>query len=216
MSTQKIPLPGLVYNGSLPIILTPGASATLGTASEWAISTVPVASGAGTLTAAANIATLTFAAAHGVVKSIINGQNYFTATGQNVATPYFQLSGVTGVTAFNAVTWTILDVPSTTTITFFTTLSATGAVFTAGSFAPLYTLLPGDYDFLLGANGVIQYNPDGTGIPQGPFINPSVTGATYRQLAAVSTAGQLWFDGVGQKFFLANGGAGTSRFSQIS
>jgi len=217
MSTQKIPVPGLVYNGSLPIITSPGPSASLGTANEWAISTVQIALGAGgLLTFSNNIATLTFNAAHGIVKSVINGQNYFTMPSQNVASPYFQISGATGVTAVNGVTWTILDVPTTTTLTFFTTLTG-AAVVTAANFNPVYALLPGDYDYLLGANAVIQYNPDGTGIPQNQFINPSVTGATFRSLAAVSTSGQFWFDGVGQKIVLCNNGsAGTSRFSQIT
>jgi hypothetical protein len=216
MSTQKISVAGLIYNGSLPIISSPGANATLSTANEWAISTVQIAmGGSGTLTFSGNVGTITFTSAHGIIKSVIQGQNYFTMPSQNVASPYFQISGATGVTALNGVTWTLIDVPTTTTATFFTTLTG-AAVVTSANFNPVYALLPGDFDFLLAGNAVIQYNPDNTGIPQGPAINPSVTGATFRSLAAVSTSGELWFDGVGQKIVLCNNGtAGTSRFSQI-
>lgn len=217
MSTQKISIPGLVY-GKSPVLVSPGASATLGTTLEIAISAVPIAMGAAGAVAAtaAFICTATFNAAHGIIASTIGGQLYITMPSQTVPSPFFQFTGVTGVTAWNGVTLQILSVPTTTTITFYATISTTGAVFTAASLVPVYTLpFPGDYDFLLGPNAVIQYNPDNTGYPQTNAIATTVTGATFRQLAAVSTAGQLWFDGVGQKIVLCSGGAGTSRFSLV-
>lgn len=203
MSAQKMPVAGLAY------------------ATEVSTTALPIAVGAGTLTAVGNIWTLTFAAAHGYTQTIgqdgrITIQNVTTGHGPTLyGQTYFQLTGATVVTAFNAVTWTMLSIPTTTTMTFFSTL--TGApVVTAASLQPVFALNTGFYNVVTGANAVMQYNPDGNGLPQGPLINPSVTGATFRALIAVSSSDAAWFDGVGQSFILCSGAAGTTRWSFIS
>jgi len=68
----------------------------------------------------------------------------------------------------------------------------------------------------LGPNCAVQYNPDNTGAPIVPGTStytPAIPTPTFRQLAAVSTTEQIEFEGAGQTIVIANGGAGTTRWS---
>lgn len=202
---------------------------------EFSTTAVPIALGAGGLLAlqsqgaGSNIATLTFNSAHGYTQTLQpNGitliQNAATAHGPtnfggatNVSPfTYFQLTGATVTTAVNLTTFVILAIPSTTTMLIYLPLSGTNPTVTAASFLPVFVPQYGEYNITLGANCAAQYNPDNTG---SPVLPPSgvmpATNPTFRALAAVSTSGQIEFDGLSaQTFIIANGSAGTTRWSQ--
>lgn len=201
--------------------------------SEISTTQVPVASGAGTITFANNIATVTFAAAHGLTLTPAAGTapNYFgTFTG---------VTGITGTGTLNGPIFRILAIPSATTIQIYTTVTA--AVFTAGTFVPIF-LIPGIAQIgssfvngptmtgvavapalvtagvanvITGANCVVQYYP-----ANDSFINDPSSGNTQnaqaatRTLVPVSSQGQVWFDGP-TTVIAASGGAGTTRWSVI-
>lgn len=189
---------------------------------EFSTTAVPIALGAGGLLALqsqANLALLTFNAAHGYTQTqLANGlstiQNATTGHGPTAGgQTYFQLTGATVNTAVNGVTFAIFSIPSTTTMLFWCTLTGTNPTVTAGSFVPAFVPLEGTYNLALGANCAVSYNPDNTGYPQ-VQPNATLTGATFRVLQAVSTTQQLFFEGLaGQTLILASGGAGTSRWS---
>jgi hypothetical protein len=201
--------------------------------SELTTTQVPVAVGAGTFAAANNIATLTFAAAHGLT---------LTPAAGTLANYFFQLAGATaqsGVGTINGPIFRILSIPSTTTLTFYTTVTA--ATVTAATLTPVFVVPfigqnvsafvngplqgttpvapawvgAGMINASLGANCTIQYNPDNTSIIQDPTV-PTTLAATpvYRTLVAASGSGQQWLSDVSIALF-ASGGAGTSRVSLI-
>lgn len=202
---------------------------------EFSTTAVPIAMGAGGLAAlqsagaGSNTALLTFNAAHGYTATLqANGttliQNASTGHGP---TPYggttldsqwtlFQISGATGNTAINGFTMAILAIPSTTTMLVACPVTGSNPVVTAANWIPVFALQYGQYNLALGANCAVQYNPDNTGSPYtGNSLASSVVPApVFRTLQAVSTNAQLEFDGAsGQTIVIANGGAGTSRWS---
>jgi len=200
---------------------------------EFSTTAVPIALGAGGLLAlqsqgaGSNIATLTFNAAHGytqtnqsngtkLIQNVTTGHGPTLYGGSALQSPYtyFQLTGATGVTAVNGVTLPILAIPSTTTMLVYAPLSGTNPTVTGASFQPVFVPSYGEYNFTLGANCVMQYNPDNTGSPVVPPA-ASLPAPTWRSLFAASTAGQVDLDGAGQMIILASGGAGTSRWSII-
>jgi hypothetical protein len=207
---------------------------------EFSTTAVPIAMGAGGLmalqntgsgtVAGCNTALLTFNSAHGYTATL---QPNGTTIIQNVTTNHgppilggsqydsalytlFQLSGATVNTAVNGFTMSILAIPSTTTMIVACPVTGTNPTVTAASFIPVWALQYGQYNMALGANCAVQYNPDNTGSPYTQqSLNSSVVPApTFRALAAVSTNDQIEFEGIaGQTIVLANGGAGTSRWS---
>jgi hypothetical protein len=203
---------------------------------EFSTTAVPIAMGAGGLMAlqsggaGSNTALLTFNAAHGYTAT---AQPNGTTLIQNTTTNHvpmgaggltlltanyllFQLTGATVNTAVNGITFPVLAIPSTTTMLIWCTLTGTNPTVTAASFLPVFAVQWGLYNVFLGANCAVQYNPDNTGSP----IFPPSTAALpvtpiFRQLLAVSTAAQVEFDGLSaQTIVIANGAAGTSRWSQ--
>lgn len=217
MSDTKLPLPGGAE------FLQPELSTTQ----------VPISSGAGSCAFANNICTMTFAAAHGLTMAPAAGTmpNYF-----------IQFSGATaqsGTGSINGPIFRILGIPSTTTITFYTTVTA--ATWTAGTATPVFlppftsilgstfvgflnnlgtnvppALLQGSFcNLALGPNCTVQYNPDNTSvIYDGSTGNTPAAAPTYRTLVAASGAGQIWLNGPQMGVF-ASGGAGTSRVSVL-
>ncbi len=147
------------------------------------------------VTITGGVATVTAAAAHGLVAG-----NTFT------------FSGSTGVTGLNGTTWTVQSVSSTTVFTFLTSLAGT----VAGTIVLDPVLVPsnGIYNVTVGANAVVQYNPDNTGIPQNSSTG-NVTGATWRTLVAASSSGSFTTDGYGIRI-LCNGTTGTTYWSEYS
>lgn len=201
---------------------------------ELSTTQVPIALGAGGLFAVANnIATITFNAAHGLT---------LTPAAGTLANYFIQFSGAsaqTGVGTLNGPIFRILSIPTATTITIYTTVTAatmTGATATpvfvcpfvgqnVSGFVngPIMTATPvapawvgaGMVNFNLGANCTVQYNPDNTSVIQDPLIaNTLATTPTYRNVLAASTPGQLWASDVSIALF-ASGGAGTTRLSLI-
>jgi hypothetical protein len=195
---------------------------------------IPVALGAGGLFAVANnIATITFNAAHGLT---------LTPAAGTLANYFIQFSGATaqtGVGTLNGPIFRILSIPTPTTITIYTTVTAatmTGATATpvflvpfigqnVSSFVngPIMTTTPvapawvgaGMCNLSLGANCTVQYNPDNTSIIQDPTVASTLaTTPTYRTLLAASSQTQLWMSDVSIALF-ASGAAGTSRISLI-
>jgi hypothetical protein len=202
---------------------------------EFSTTAVPIAMGAGGLMAlqqnGTNTALLTFNSAHGYTATL---QKNGTTLIQNTTTGHgppalggvtldsadytlFQLSGATVNTAVNGFTMGIIAIPSTTTMLVACPVTGAAPTVTAANFLPVFALQYGQYNFTLGANCAIQYNPDNTG---SPYIRTSIASAvvpapTFRQLAAVSTADQIETEGLaGQTIVIANGSAGTSRWSQ--
>jgi hypothetical protein len=200
---------------------------------EFATTAVPIAMGAGGLMAlqsggaGSNTATLTFNSAHGYTATLqANGltliQNVTTNhvppqfAGSNLFFPYalFQLSGATTNTAVNGFTMSIIAIPSTTTMTVACPVTGSNPVVTSANFLPVFALQYGQYNVFLGANCAVQYNPDNTGSPYLPGGGATVPAPVLRTLQAVSTAAQVEFEGLaGQTYIIANGTAGTSRWS---
>jgi hypothetical protein len=207
---------------------------------EFSTTAVPIALGAsgtmalqntgtGTL-AGSNTALLTFTAAHGYTATLLaNGttliQNTTTGHGppptggtslDTTAYTCFQITGATGNTAVNGLTLGAVAVPSPTTMLVACPVSGANPVVTAASVNPVFLLQYGQYNLTLGANCAAQYNPDNTG---SPYTGLSVASSfvptpVWRPLMAVSTSGQLDFEGLaGQTNIIASGGAGTSRWS---
>jgi hypothetical protein len=218
MSDLKIVVPGAVF-------LT-----------ELATTQVPVASGAGTFSATNNIATITFAGAHGLTFTPAAG------TAPNFFVQFTGFAAQTGVGTLNGPIFRILAIPSATTIQIYTTVTA--ATFTAGTAIPVFiptgaaivgsvfsapqvTVAAGAItqgplqasawvNMNLGANCVAQYNPDNTSIIQDSTTgNTLAVAPTFRTMLAASTGGQLWIDGAGASAIFASGSAGTSRFSVV-
>jgi hypothetical protein len=200
---------------------------------ELSTTQVPVASGAGTIVVANNIATVTFAGAHGLTMTPAAGTapNYFcTFTG---------VAGMVGVGTFNGPIFRILAIPSATTIQVYTTLTA--ATFAAGTCVPIF-IMPGTAQIgsgfvngplmtgvavppafieacvanvTTGANCVVQYYPANDSFINDPLSgNTQAAPAATRTLVPVSSQGQVWFDGP-TTVIAASGGAGTTRWSVI-
>jgi hypothetical protein len=204
---------------------------------EFATTAVPIAMGAGGLMAlqntgaatlaGCNTALLTFNSAHGYTATLqANGTTLIQNTTTNhVPTPYggvtldpnyllFQLTGATVNTAVNGFTMAVFAIPSTTTMLVACPVSGANPTVTAASFQPVFALQYGQYNFTLGANCLIEYNPDNTGSPYFNVASSVVPAPVFRQLQAVSTAAQIESEGAaGQTIVLASGGAGTSRWS---
>jgi hypothetical protein len=212
---MKLPVQGLQFQGELTTVQ------------------VPIASGAGSIAFANNIATVTFAAAHGLT---------LTPAAGTLANYFIQFSGITaqsGVGTMNGPIFRILAIPSATTIQVYTTVTA--ATFTAGTATPVFvvpflgqnvssfvngptmtgvTVAPawvgaGMCNLSLGPNCTVQYNPDNTSIIEDALTgNTLAVAPTYRTLLAASSQTQLWMSDVSIALF-ASGTAGTSRLSLI-
>jgi hypothetical protein len=200
---------------------------------ELSTTQVPISSGAGTCAFANNICTMTFAAVHGLTMAPSAGvmPNYF-----------IQFSGATaqsGVGTINGPIFRILSIPSTTTLTFYTTVTA--ATWTAGSAVPVFlppfssilgstfvgflnnlgtnvppALVQSSFiNAVLGPNCTIQYDPTNVQIVyDGSTGNTPSSVPTLRTLMAASGAGQIWMNPP-QMVLLASGSAGTSRISVL-
>lgn len=206
MSIQKIPLAGFTFEAEFTTALLP-------------------VTGSGTPTpAGSGILTYTTTGAHGLVA----GQAV-TFTG---AVP----------TTYNTTTFVVLSVPTTTTFTIYTippnSTTSLGQVTTAGSAVPVFLLGAGKaskagmFFMSLGANAVVQYNPDNTGYVDCSYIQPStnttviptdsvspsvpvsVSGATWRTVIAASATGMVWSDSYGVRV-ICSGSAGTSHWSRV-
>jgi hypothetical protein len=202
---------------------------------------IPAGAGA-TFSAANNIGTITFNAAHGLTLNPAANvpPNYYISFGGST-------SGLTGTGVLVGNVFRILTIPSTTAITIYTTITAATVTsltgipvfypwlqpsqqsgFVAGPtqtistvvtpFAPGY-LQAAAFNFSLGANCVIQYCP-----AQNAYILDQVTttalggtpgtAPTYRTIAAASTANQMWIVPPNMGIF-ASGTTANSFFSQI-
>jgi hypothetical protein len=208
---------------------------------EQSTTAVPIAMGAGGLMAlqntgsgtlaGCNTALLTFNAAHGytavlqangvnLISNVTTGHGPPITGGTQLETglfTLFQLTGATVNTAVNGFTMSILAIPSTTTMLVACPVTGTNPTVTAASFLPVFQLQYGQFNVALGANCALQYNPDNTGSPytQQSLSISTVPAPVFRQLQAVSTTAQIESEGLaGQTIVIANGGAGTSRWSQ--
>ena len=221
MSDLKIAVPGLDYLTEL-------------STTQYVI---PAGAGA-TFSASNNIATITTNAAHGLTFSPSANvlPNYFIKFGTSTS----GLSG-TGILVGNV--FRILSIPSTTTFTIYTTVTA--ATITSTTFIPVFypvmqaSLLSGvsqaywnntlaatvspSYPYYgsvqcanmtLGANCVASYNPDNTSVPLDPSTgNTPSTAPTMRTLLAASAGGQMRFGP--QDYIAASGTTATSYLSIV-
>lgn len=207
---------------------------------EFSTTAVPIAMGAGGLMAlqntgsgtlaGCNTALLTFNAAHGytavkqasgivLISNAATGHGPMVVSGAAIPQSYtfFQLSGATVNTAVNGFTMAILAVPSTTTMLVACPVTGANPTVTAANWIPVWALQSGSYNFALGPNCTVQYNPDNTGSPYFNVQSSVVPAPVFRQLLAVSTTAQLDSEGyAGQTILEASGGAGTSRWSQYA
>jgi len=198
---------------------------------------IPAGAGA-TFSAANNIATITFNAAHGLTfnPSANVLPNYFIKFGGST-------SGLTGTGILVGNVFRILSIPSTTSITIYTTITAATVTSLTGIpvFYPVFqtallsgaatgTLVSGPYgsfatsggypyygsaqcvNATFGANCVASYNPDNTGVPldASTGLTPA-TAPTVRTMLAASASGQLRF---GPYDYIA--ASGTTATSYIS
>jgi hypothetical protein len=201
---------------------------------------IPAGAGA-TFSAANNIATITFNAAHGLTFSPAANvlPNYFIQFGGST-------SGLTGTGILVGNTFRILSIPSTTTITIYTTVTAatvtsmtgipvfypifqqallsgaatgtlasgtTGSFATTGGFPYYGSVQACNLNF--GANCVAVYNSDNNGIPLDATTGSTPTTApTFRTMLAASNNGQLRFGPYDQ--IIASGTTATSRLSIVA
>lgn len=201
---------------------------------EMSTTQVPVPAGAGSaFTAANNIGTITTNAAHGLTAAPAAGTmpNFFV-----------QITGATaqtGTGTLNGPIFRILSIPSTTTFTIYTTVTA--ATVTASTYIPVFlppfTAILGStfVNFLnnlgtnvagalvqsssvmcvFGANCTLQYDPSNVQIIYDAAAgNTPSSVPTLRTLIAASGTGQTWINPP-QMAILASGAAGTSRVSVI-
>lgn len=225
MSDLKIALPGSVYQSELSTTQI----AITATANAWTYAQVSTT----------NIATITTASAHGLTFTPAAGTlpNFFVTFSGNI-------TAQTGVGTLIGNTFRILSIPSTTTFTIYSTVTAATAATSASItpvFVPVYTAAVGspfaggpyagtpgvqtqgavqataNCNLTTGPNCVVVYCPDNTGL-----LLDSTTGSTpatapvQRTLVAASSQGQVWFDATGSTLINASGTAGTSRVSVIS
>lgn len=201
---------------------------------ELTITQVPVASGAGGIVIANNLATFTFAGAHGLTLTPAAGvpANYFVA--------FTGVAGMTGSGTFNGPIFRVLSIPSATTLVVYAG-GITAATFAAGTCVPVFlfpftgqvgtfvngplmsgvsvappNLGSGLANLLLGVNCSVQWNPDNTSIIVDPTVGfvPAVA-PVYRISETVSSsASNCYMSGASSALF-ASGGAGTTRVSVI-
>ena len=217
MSDLKIAVPGLDYYSELSSTQT----------------TITYAGNNFTVAFANNICTVTTTSAHGLTFSPSSGvmPNFFVT-----------FSGVTsqsGTGTLNGPIFQILTIPSATTFTFYTTVTA--ATVTSASIVPVFipvfqaALLSSVSDYnpnlstgmvlpyystaqcvnlTLGANLIAYYNPDNTNIVQTSTSgNTLATAPTKRTMLAASSSGQMRFGP--QDFLLATASSGTSYLSIV-
>lgn len=193
---------------------------------------IPLGAGA-TFAWANNIATITTNAAHGLT---------FTPSAGTLPNFFIQFATAATVTGGTGILlnqiFRILTIPSTTTFTIYTTVSA--ATITGTTFNPVFmptfqaALLSGNSNLptgnpypqygsaqctnmTLGANCAAQYNPDNTFVPLDASANGGVTPSvapTFRTMLAASASGQLRFGP--QDILIANGSTATSRISIVA
>jgi hypothetical protein len=225
MSDLKIAVAGQVYQPELSTTQI----AILASANAWTF-TIP--------TAGVPIALITTTTPHGLTFTPAAGTlpNFFVTFSGNI-------TAQTGVGTIIGNTFRILSIPSTTTFTIYTTVTAATAATTAAItpvFIPVYTAVVGSIfaatlqagtpavlvqgplqatancNFTTGPNCVVVYCPDNTAL-----LLDATTGSTpavaptLRTLLPASSQGQVWLDGVGSTQFQASGTAGTSRVSVI-
>jgi hypothetical protein len=206
--------------------------------SELSIAQFVIPAGAGGLYAvtAANIATITFNAAHGLTLTPAANvpANYFIGFGGST-------SGLTGTGILVGNIFRILAIPSTTTIQIYSTITAatvtsltgipvflppfSGSAANQGVGGPTQTVAtvttvypPANvgqcaFNCLLGANCAVSYNSDGTFIPLDPTTgNTPAVAPVFRAIIAASGSGQVVGTGASIAVF-ANGTTATSRIS---
>jgi hypothetical protein len=191
---------------------------------------IPAGAGA-TFSASNNIATITFNAAHGLTFTPTAGTlpNYFIKFGGSTS----GLSG-TGILVGNV--FRILSIPSTTSITIYTTITAATVTSLTGIpvFYPVFqsALLSGVanlpssntipyygttqcVNMTLGANCNAYYNPDNAGVPLDATTGstPS-TAPTVRKMLSASSGGQLRFGPY--DYLAADGTTATSYMSIVA
>jgi hypothetical protein len=212
MADLKIAVPGLDYVSELTttqFVIPAGAS--------------------GAFAVSNNIATITTNAAHGLTYSPAAGTlaNYFI----QFATA---ATGITGVGVLLNNFFRILSIPTTTTFTIYTTVTAatltsttwncvfmgtlqtslltTIALQPAGAYPLLGTVQ--ELNCTFGANLLAQYNPDNTMTAQDPTTGATLaTAPTMRTLLAASSSGQIRLGP--QDILIASGTTATSRVSII-
>lgn len=190
MSIQKIPSPGNSFITEVPI------------------STFKLGNAAIVVDAVNNIATVTLTA-------------HLLAVGD-----YVTFSGAATNTSFNNNTFKVVSVTSANV--YVVNISAvvaalgspTGAAIIQERLSFLGGVNPGSgantnsaagfWFYQLGANGVLEYNPDNNFGANGPGYGSE----TWRTLAAASTNGLFWTDGYNVRF-RQNGTTATSNFSQV-
>lgn len=170
---------------------------------------IPAGAGA-TFSASNNIATITFNAAHGLTFTPSAGTmpNYFIKFGGST-------SGLTGTGVLVGNVFRILSIPSTTSITIYTTITAATVTSLTGIpvFYPVFqsALLSGQanlpsnttipylgtvqcVNYTFGANCNAYYNSDNAGFPLDATTgNTPATAPTSRKMGAASGQGQLRF-----------------------
>jgi len=191
---------------------------------------IPAGAGA-TFSAANNIATITFNAAHGLTFSPSANvlPNYFIKFGGST-------SGLTGTGILVGNVFRILSIPTTTSITIYTTITAatvtslTGipvfypvfqsALLSSSANLPSATTIPyfgtaQCVNLTLGANCVASYNSDNTGYPLDATTGATpATAPTVRTMLAASASGQLRFGPY--DYIAASGTTATSYLSIVA
>ncbi len=205
---------------------------------------IPAGVGA-TFSAANNIGTITFNAAHGLTLQPSAGvpPNYFITFGGST-------SGITGTGVLVGNIFRILSIPSTTAITIYTTITAATVTsltgipvffpnlqigsqsgFVQGPTQTISTVVTpfsppnlqgGFMNCSLGANCAVRYNPDLTAIILDAASTNALPGGTtpasaptWRDLIPASGSGQVWIAPPTAGIW-ANGTTATSRFSQLT
>jgi len=149
MATLKTPAPGIEFLQEVQT--TQIAIIQSGNNMTWAFS--------------GNICTVTFASVHGITSAFTAGSG---ATPSTLPNYYFlvggtAMTGLTGIGILQGVIFRILSIPSTTTLTFYTTVTAatSGA---STTFQPVF-ILP---NIPLPASGLYSGGPTLTGVAQPP------------------------------------------------
>jgi hypothetical protein len=224
MSDLKIAVQGLVYQTELSTTQI----GILASANAWTYAQV----------AATNIATITTTNPHGLTFTPAAGTlpNFFVTFAGNI-------TAQTGVGTLIGNTFRILSIPSTTTFTIYSTVTAATAATTAAIipvFVPEMTaaigspfaggpyagtpgvqtqgpvLGTGNCNLTTGPNCVVVYCPDNTALLLDQTTGSTPTTApVQRTLLPASSQGQIWFDATGSTLINASGTAGTTRVSVI-
>ena len=229
MTTLKIAVPGQVFQTTTNV--------TAGTTAQWSTTQIAITATVNAWTyaqvAATNIATITTTSGHGLTFTPAAGvlPNWFVTFQGNI-------TGQTGVGTLLGPIFRILSIPSTTTFTIYSTVTAATAA-TTGAIVPVFIpvlsqivgsvfaspqvtvaagalqqgplVASGFCNFILGPNCTVSADMGNISI-----IEDSTTGATlataptFRAIIAASAAGQVWLDGTGAMAMIASGTAGTS------